>query len=965
MALDLRAVGAVASGNGTSVVINVPAEVVDNDILLAVVSVDSWSGTISAPAGWTLLQVDGLAFCEAFLYWRLASSEPASHAWTLSSSADYSGVILAFSGGDSASPIDASAVVTDALADSVDAPSVTTTRDGNMVVVVIAGWVTKSGTYSFPAGYTVQSSGTAQDDWATKIQATAGATGTITCTNSGDPRDAVAFTVALNVESTVSKTSSDSGTPSASETASISVSLGSSDSGMVAAADSGSVITPKSGSDSGSPAASESGTPRPLGSEGEVIGAAESGSLSATGGSADGGTPGSLESGSLSATDASADSEAVNAQESASLSRSVMPIAHGPPVVAPALVIFDRPGGVQISADLARVAGGLSWATAAIGGFKDAEWQLERGGIEEWADLRSYAHVEIRDRLGLIWEGRLQPVETNNEGQITCRAEGYFFTSAKDERYRTSSSSNRNPDDALREIFGAKAPLIDLNRGTIEPNGSFTIDFSDQQYQGITPRDYAEQISAFGDSEGNLRVVAVWDDRALSYRPLGKDAVIYTFEDNDGLYTAAPDPDQHFNVVWVQYRAADGSVAYSSTHRDDESIRFYGIEKEFEVKENDISSAMAESLAATELKRHKELQTRVSIRLKRIRNAAGAPVPVGRVRAGDVIRIPGIGDRVIMETRYSHESGELEIIPEYGWTEANPFTRLGMTEKKAAAAGNYQAGTTGTTLENRDAARSDASYLKADTYDKATADGRFANTSGDTFSGPVTMSAGATVNNGLVGNGGQTFSGSLSAGPIDATNVSVDALGVGRPAPAFSGILECNSATIFGTLGTTSTADLEFLQVDQTAQIDGTLNVTGTKNAVIYEPDGTITRFAAMEGEITRFVVAVDLSPAEAALVWGDLGPVIVGRLPAAFVRNVEPQFTPVVSPVLGADGVPSGYRCLVIAPARADLPCQMEPFGHGGESIPERHVTDRMRIRRERRMKRLAATAKTSAETP
>lgn len=67
---------------GTTVICNVPAGVVDGDVMLALVQ-QGGVFILTAPAGWTLL-AGPTGTRQSYLYWRLASGEPVSYTWTLS-----------------------------------------------------------------------------------------------------------------------------------------------------------------------------------------------------------------------------------------------------------------------------------------------------------------------------------------------------------------------------------------------------------------------------------------------------------------------------------------------------------------------------------------------------------------------------------------------------------------------------------------------------------------------------------------------------------------------------------------------------------------------------------------------------------------------------------------------------------------------------------------------------------------
>lgn len=109
--------GVTSSGNtsGTSasiITVNVPTQAADGDVLLAITN--GPVGTVTAPAGWTLLGTfaDG-AVTQSNAYRRIASSEPASYQFTFPSSSACRVVIICFGGAHDILLWDARATGTD------------------------------------------------------------------------------------------------------------------------------------------------------------------------------------------------------------------------------------------------------------------------------------------------------------------------------------------------------------------------------------------------------------------------------------------------------------------------------------------------------------------------------------------------------------------------------------------------------------------------------------------------------------------------------------------------------------------------------------------------------------------------------------------------------------------------------------------------------------------------------------
>lgn len=125
----ISTVGSSSAGNATATTLTVPAPpgVADGHVLVAAVTVRG-SPAITAPAGWTLIRSDQSGFTvKQSLYYKVAgASEPGSYTWTFASSQGAAGGIVAFSGVDTSSPVDASSGATGS-GTAITAPSLTTT----------------------------------------------------------------------------------------------------------------------------------------------------------------------------------------------------------------------------------------------------------------------------------------------------------------------------------------------------------------------------------------------------------------------------------------------------------------------------------------------------------------------------------------------------------------------------------------------------------------------------------------------------------------------------------------------------------------------------------------------------------------------------------------------------------------------------------------------------------------------
>lgn len=169
-----------SGGSGaTSLAINLPAGTAAGDVMIAQVSVVGGSGTtITAPAGWTQIVLDnsGSAVRQG-LYYRVASAaEPASYAWSFSSSQRNAIGILTYRGVDTVTPVNASNSSNAGASTSVTAAAVTTTSWNTQIVGFFtvsyggssftppAGMTERydAGTFAGPNGVTIEAADVAQ-----------------------------------------------------------------------------------------------------------------------------------------------------------------------------------------------------------------------------------------------------------------------------------------------------------------------------------------------------------------------------------------------------------------------------------------------------------------------------------------------------------------------------------------------------------------------------------------------------------------------------------------------------------------------------------------------------------------------------------------------------------------------------------------------------------------------------------
>lgn len=121
----------------TSLTITKPAGVVQGDLLLARLSnrnhVDA---TITPPAGWTVLRSDQSASqLKSWVLYKVATgSEPSGYAFGISISSYVAGSVMAFSGVDTANPIDTHSGQKNGLTSTFASPPITTTAANGVAV---------------------------------------------------------------------------------------------------------------------------------------------------------------------------------------------------------------------------------------------------------------------------------------------------------------------------------------------------------------------------------------------------------------------------------------------------------------------------------------------------------------------------------------------------------------------------------------------------------------------------------------------------------------------------------------------------------------------------------------------------------------------------------------------------------------------------------------------------------------
>ena len=136
-----RATGVFTATLGTSVPVGIPPSVQDGDMLIVAIATQSDAATLTAPGAWTAFTDSPVTDAPTgdsrlYCWWRVASSEPVSYTFTLSTPTACSGGLVAY---QSAGAIDQQEMVgTSTAATVMRTPVVTPGATGTLVVCIFA-----------------------------------------------------------------------------------------------------------------------------------------------------------------------------------------------------------------------------------------------------------------------------------------------------------------------------------------------------------------------------------------------------------------------------------------------------------------------------------------------------------------------------------------------------------------------------------------------------------------------------------------------------------------------------------------------------------------------------------------------------------------------------------------------------------------------------------------------------------
>ena len=131
-----RASSTASTNSSKSLSVPRPAGVQTGDVLLAGISVGGAPASVTAPTGWTLIQVSASgSSIKQYVFRKVAGAgEPASYTWSFPSKYGIAAETLAYSGVSTASPVDVFGAQVNARSSSITAPSLSAGAPGELLV---------------------------------------------------------------------------------------------------------------------------------------------------------------------------------------------------------------------------------------------------------------------------------------------------------------------------------------------------------------------------------------------------------------------------------------------------------------------------------------------------------------------------------------------------------------------------------------------------------------------------------------------------------------------------------------------------------------------------------------------------------------------------------------------------------------------------------------------------------------
>jgi len=292
----------------------------------------------------------------------------------------------------------------------------------------------------------------------------------------------------------------------------------------------------------------------------------------------------------------------------------------------------------------------LSFSTKLHGGFGMASFTLGRNWLDSfiWLQNRQFYHLEIKDGVKTLFEGRLQTIKPH-AGLLYIEAFGYW-SSLKDQVENTAY--NANADVVIDAALAAHAPAINADRTNIAATGGPAItSAANESYLDISVQSLIAKLLNFGSAAGDQWHFAVWEDRI----PYMAAKSITTMDWNIRLgdltdFKLRHSTEDLWNSVYAIYSIA-GALNRTATVSDATSLASYGVTRLYAIPNlGDVVVAAANAARDTFLARFKDIHPVLSPFLvgDKVYDANGIPFPSSWIRAGQVIRVtdlvPATGD---------------------------------------------------------------------------------------------------------------------------------------------------------------------------------------------------------------------------------------------------------------------------------------------------------------------------------
>ncbi len=358
------------------------------------------------------------------------------------------------------------------------------------------------------------------------------------------------------------------------------------------------------------------------------------------------------------------------------------------------LLLFDSPTSDTVLEDLTARAQFLRFSTMLHGGFGSCTFSL---GIDtglawySWLTDHYYYRLGVYAGAHLVWEGRKEDVTLTERG-IELLFNGYWANLGDSPHLDYSGSppalitynGTEHADDVLKDVL-AKLPSSQISAD------QSNIDRPDLQVASVskpltfrrnqTGQQVAMTAASWSDSGDAPWHVAVWDSR----KPYLKQRDLTTVTWHTNLAQLRPGWrfrlgfGDYFSDIYDDYLVG-GSSTLTTLASDQASRDLYGRRTKALNIDRELPAAVAEQARDTMLQDTKRPRQFGSFAIQGfVYDTDRAPVPLWRVRAGDVLRIDdlvpassdldavtldGLRTFFLIETDYIHTTNTLKVRPD-------------------------------------------------------------------------------------------------------------------------------------------------------------------------------------------------------------------------------------------------------------------------------------------------------------